>query len=204
MAFNPLVPPQQPEDLLPYLNDEFGRVAKEYNALQNGEWQVESVVPAKYKPGMVKYFDGVNADPLGTGKEGLYRYGKDNAWHYIDGETYTPPPDPTPTAWTAITPTNGWTVNSYFGYRKWSYHVDLIVHLQAGTYADPGPVVIGSLPVGFRPPIDCGFPLVTNTLGSIGALPLLRVRSNGDIDIINVPPGSLGIRTTVSVPIDNL
>jgi len=204
MAFNPLVPPQQPEELLPYLNDEFGRVAAEYNALQNGEWQVRHEIPSKYKPGMLCYFDGVNADPLGTGKEGVYRWGTDNAWHYVEAVEYVPPPDPVPTAWTPITPTNGWTVNSAFHYRKWSYNVTIIIHLTAGTYADPGPVVIGSLPVGFRPSIDCGFPLTTNTLGDIGALPLVRVRTNGDIDILQVPSGSLGIRATITVPIDNL
>lgn len=203
MAYNPQVPPQQPEELLPYLNEEFLRAARSLNPLENGEWGVSKTLPPKIKPGMVKIFDGVTVDPLGTGKAGIYWVNDANQWVYA-GESYVPPPDPVPTAWTTITPTNGWTVNTYFGYRRWSYRVDLIVHLTAGTYADPGPVVIGSLPVGFRPPIDCGFPLTTNTLGSITALPLLRVRANGDIDILNVPPGSNGIRATVQVPIDNL
>lgn len=202
MAYNPLVPPQNPEELLPYLNEEFQRAAQTITPLENGEWKMQHSMPSKVKPGMMKLFDGVDADPLGTGIAGLYWYGEDNAWHFAGGVPYVPPPDPVPTPWTTITPTNGWTVNTYFGYRRWSYRVDLIVHLQAGTYADPGPVVIGSLPVGFRPPIDVGFPLTTNTLGSIGALPLLRVRTNGDIDILNVPPGSLGIRATVQVPVD--
>lgn len=203
MAFNPLVPPQQPEDLLPYLNDEFGRVAAEYNALQNGEWQVRSTIPPKVRPGMLCYFDGVNANPLGTGKEGVYRYGKDNLWHYVEAVEYVPPPDPVPTAWVAITPTNGWTVNTAFHYRRYGYRVDLIIHLNAGTYAMPGPVVVGSLPVNFRPDIDCGFPLTTGALGDITALPLVRVRTNGDIDILNVPTGSNSIRATVSIPVGN-
>lgn len=202
MAYNPQVPPQQPEELLPYLNDEFQRVATSLVPMENGEFKVQHTLPNKIKPGMWKIFDGVDADPLGTGKAGIYWVNEANQWVYA-GESYVPPPDPTPTAWTTITPTNGWTVNTYFGYRRWSYRVDLIVHLTAGTYADPGPVVIGTLPVGFRPPIDCGFPLTTNTLGSISALPLLRVRANGDIDILNVPPGSNGIRATVQVPVDN-
>lgn len=201
--YNPQVPPQNPEELLPYLSDEFQRAGQSIVPLENGEWKIQHAMPNKVKPGMVKIFDGVDADPLGTGIAGIYYYGEDNAWHFAGGVPYVPPPDPVPTAWTPLTPTNGWTVNSYFGYRRWSYRVDLIVHLTAGTYADPGPVVIGSLPVGFRPPIDVGFPLTTNTLGSIGALPLLRVRTNGDIDILNVPPGSLGIRATVQVPVDN-
>lgn len=83
MAYNPQVPPQDSEELLPYLNDEFLRVAQAFNANQNGEWEINYKIPKKYKPGTVKYFDGVNANPLGTGLEGLYRFGLDNAWHYI-------------------------------------------------------------------------------------------------------------------------
>lgn len=82
-TYNPLVPPQDPADLLPYLNDEFGRVAKAVVPLQNGEMEISYAIPPKVRPGMVKYFDGVQADPLGTGLEGLYRYGLDNLWHYI-------------------------------------------------------------------------------------------------------------------------
>lgn len=83
MAFNPLVPPESPDKLLPYLNDEFGRVASEFNAVQNGEMAIRHSIPAKYKPGMLCYFDGTDADPLGTGLEGLYRFGTDNLWHYV-------------------------------------------------------------------------------------------------------------------------
>lgn len=83
MAYNPLVPPQNPEELLTYLNDEFARVAAEYNALQNGEWRIWRTMPTKYRPGMVIYLDGVGANPLGTGLEGIYRFGLDNAWHYV-------------------------------------------------------------------------------------------------------------------------
>lgn len=83
MAYNPQVPPQDSEELLPYLNDEFLRVAQAFNSNQNGEWEINYKIPKKYKHGTVKYFDGVNANPLGTGLEGLYRFGLDNAWHYI-------------------------------------------------------------------------------------------------------------------------
>lgn len=83
MQYSPLVPPQIPEQLLPYLNEEYLRVAKALNPMLNGEWEISYTAPSKFKPGTVKYFDGTNADPLGTGLEGLYRYGLDNAWHYI-------------------------------------------------------------------------------------------------------------------------
>lgn len=200
--YNPQVPPQNSEELLPYLSDEFQRAARSIVPLENGEWKVYHTMPSKVKPGMIKIFDGVDADPLGTGEAGAYWYGEDNLWHFAGGVPYVPPPDPVPTAWVAITPMNGWTVSSAYHYRRYGYRVDLIVHLNAGTYADPGPVVIGSLPVNFRPVLDCGFPLTTGALGSITALPLLRVRTNGDIDILNVPPGSNSIRATVSVPVD--
>lgn len=83
MPYNPQVPPQDPDNLLPYLNDEFLRVSQSLNPSLNGEWEILYVIPSKYKHGTVKYFDGVNADPLATGLEGLYRFGTDNAWHYI-------------------------------------------------------------------------------------------------------------------------
>lgn len=82
-SYNPQVPPQIPDDLLPYLNDEFGRVSQAINPVLNGEWEILHAVPAKYRPGTVKYFDGTDANPLGTGFEGLYRFGTDLAWHYI-------------------------------------------------------------------------------------------------------------------------
>ena len=82
-SYNPQVPPQVPDDLLPYLNDEFFRVSQAVNPSLNGEWEILHVIPTKFKPGTVKYFDGTDADPLGTGLEGLYRYGTDNAWHYL-------------------------------------------------------------------------------------------------------------------------
>lgn len=83
MAYNPLVPPQDSELLLEYLNEEHQRIAFEFNNLKEGLWDIAYVMPGRVLPGLIKYFDGVNADPLGTGLEGLYRYGLDNAWHYI-------------------------------------------------------------------------------------------------------------------------
>lgn len=81
--YNPLVPPQNEQDLLPYLNEEFHRVSQAYNPVSNGEWEIHRVMPTKYRKGTVLYLDGVGADPLGTGQEGLYRFGLDGLWHYI-------------------------------------------------------------------------------------------------------------------------
>ena len=81
--YNPLLPPQQPEQLTSYLNEEHQRIADAFNDIKEGLWEISYSLPVRYKPGLVKYFDGVNADPLGTGQEGLYRYGLDNLWHYV-------------------------------------------------------------------------------------------------------------------------
>lgn len=82
MAYNPLVPPQTNDDLLPYLNEEFVRVAQALNDNLEGLYEIRHQMPVRLKPGLVVYFDGVNANPLGTGAEGLYRYGT-TGWVYI-------------------------------------------------------------------------------------------------------------------------
>lgn len=93
MAYNPSVPPQGAEDLLPFLQDELLRVAQAFNDMQDGVWEIRHSMPVRYKPGTVIYLAGkpknpldpssTGSDPLGTGKEGLYRFGSDNLWHYI-------------------------------------------------------------------------------------------------------------------------
>ena len=83
MQYTPAIPPQREEDLLPYLNEEFVRVAQSFNNLEEGYWTINYNMPIRVRPGLIKYFDGVNADPLGTGVEGLYRYGTDGLWHYV-------------------------------------------------------------------------------------------------------------------------
>lgn len=70
--YNPKIPPANVEDLPPYLDDEFIKVAQDLNRLVVGEWQIHYVRPDKLKPGMVLYADGVKWNP-GSG-EGLYRY----------------------------------------------------------------------------------------------------------------------------------
>lgn len=82
MAYNPLVPPQTNDDLLPYLSEEFVRVAQALNNTLEGQWEIRHQMPVRLKPGLVAYFDGTDADPLGTGVEGLYRYGT-TGWVYI-------------------------------------------------------------------------------------------------------------------------
>ncbi|UMO76446.1 hypothetical protein DNAM_180 [Pseudomonas phage BroderSalsa] len=90
--YNPSVPPQLDEDLLPYLNDEFLRVALAMNNVLAGLWEINHRLPLRLKPGLVVYLAGkpkdpldpndTGSDPLGTGEEGLYRYGT-TGWKYI-------------------------------------------------------------------------------------------------------------------------
>lgn len=82
MAYNPQIPPQTNEDLLPYLSDEFLRVAQALNNSLEGLYEIRGAIPDKRKAGMVCYFDGKGANPTGQG-EGLYRYTTANTWVYI-------------------------------------------------------------------------------------------------------------------------
>ena len=84
MAYNPSIPPDIEEQLLPFLQDEFLRVAQAFNDLQDGLWEVKHKMPPRYKPGTVVYLSGkTGANPLNTGKEGLYRYTTLGTWVYI-------------------------------------------------------------------------------------------------------------------------
>lgn len=88
----PNVPPKVDEDLLPYLSDEFLRVAEALNGALAGQQEIMYNLPVRLKPGWVGYLAGIPAnpldpsstgsDPLGTGQEGLYRYGT-TGWVYI-------------------------------------------------------------------------------------------------------------------------
>lgn len=87
--YNPAVPPQMDDDLLPYLSDEFLRVAQAVNNVLIGQWEVNYTLPQRLKPGWVGYLAGKPAsagnsgsDPLGTGQEGLYRFGT-TGWVYV-------------------------------------------------------------------------------------------------------------------------
>lgn len=90
--YSPSVPPQMDEELLPYLSEEFHRVALAMNNLLAGQWEVGRKLPIRLKPGWVGYLAGVpknpldpndtGSDPLGTAQEGLYRFGT-TGWAYI-------------------------------------------------------------------------------------------------------------------------
>lgn len=188
MSYNPQVPPQEPDKLLTYLQDEFFSVAQSFNPQHEGMWEIKYKLPVRVEPGMLQIFDGTNANPAGVGKEGLYRYGTDNLWHFVEGVPYTPPPDPVPEAWTVIsTLTNGWTVAGDTGYRKFNHTATLVLNIAPGTLPTSAGIVVFNLPVGYRPAFTMTFPLTTNTLGDITGLPYCRVLSNGDVLLHNIP-----------------
>jgi len=83
MSYNPQIPPQKPEDLTQFISEEFLRVAQALNNSLDGLYDVRHQVPVRVKPGLVVYLDGTDANPLGTGLEGLYRYSTAGVWVYI-------------------------------------------------------------------------------------------------------------------------
>lgn len=81
--YTPQLLPSNKEDMDAFLSDEFNRVAASYNDLQDGIMGVSHNLPERIKPGMLKIFDGTDADPLGSGKAGVYYFGEDNQWHFL-------------------------------------------------------------------------------------------------------------------------
>jgi len=80
--YTPSTPPVTPEDLLPYLNEEFFRVGLTFNPTLEGIHEVLYHLPSRLIPGMVLYFAGP-ASPMGSGLEGLYRYQLNKTWAYV-------------------------------------------------------------------------------------------------------------------------
>jgi hypothetical protein len=78
LEYAPRVPPQTPEELLPYLDDEFLRIAQVLNRTLVGEHTILYTPPTRIVPGLVVYADGVSWNP--GGGEGLYRRTLANIW----------------------------------------------------------------------------------------------------------------------------
>jgi len=202
MSYSPQVPPQDPEELLPFLQDEFFKVAQEFNPRLEGEWEVMYKLPKRVKPGMIQYFDGVAADPLGTGKEGLYRYGLDNLWHYIEHVPTVIPPAPTPGPWTPYTINSNWGDGGSNIYRKNLFSVSLAISAVETATSDNGQVLL-TLPVGMRPPGLLYFQATSPSLGNINTLtsmPFLLVRANGTVTIEGFNKTSGGVYGTFEIP----
>jgi len=74
--------PQNQEDLGIYVNNELKRLGDVLFNQATFILERTNTVPARPRAGDIRYFDGTNADPLGTGVEGLYlfRKGDPGAW----------------------------------------------------------------------------------------------------------------------------
>ena len=79
MIYEPQVPPQDPEQLLEFIDEEFQKIQRNFNDVNSGLYQIEQAMPKRVLPGMVKYFA---AGVAGT-FEGLYRYSTGGTWVYI-------------------------------------------------------------------------------------------------------------------------
>lgn len=203
MSYNPQVPPQDPEDLLPFLQDEFFSVAKELSPLVEGQWEIHSELPKRLKPGMVLYLDGAGADPLGTGLEGVYSIKSTGEWDY---HGYIPPPPPpampTPGPWTPYTLNSNWGDGGSNIYRKNLYSVSLSISAVETATSDNGQVLL-TLPVGMRPPALIYFQATSPSLGNINTLtsmPFLLVSSTGTVTLQGFNKTSGGVYGTFEIP----
>ena len=79
--YTPRLPPGNPEDLLPYLDDEHNRIASVLNDSLIGQRDILYKPPIRLRPGLVVYADGTDWNP-GSG-EGLYRYNLAGVWVFI-------------------------------------------------------------------------------------------------------------------------
>lgn len=79
--YTPRIPPAKSEDLLPYLDDEFLKIAAVLNDSLTGLKEIQHKEPSKRKPGLVVYADGVDWNP--SSGEGLYRYNIAGVWVFI-------------------------------------------------------------------------------------------------------------------------
>lgn len=79
VSYVPEIPPDDPKRLQVYLRDEFFKIRTAIEALATGHFDVQTELPAKPRRGNVRYFDGVNAKPNGTGGEGIWYY-NGTAW----------------------------------------------------------------------------------------------------------------------------
>ena len=72
--------PSDPETLGIYTVDELKRLGSILFNQATFRLERTNAVPDKPRPGDIRYFDGTNADPLGTGIEGLYVFKKGSHW----------------------------------------------------------------------------------------------------------------------------
>jgi len=71
--------PSEAEDIPSYLQTELDRISAIISNLADGHFDVSNVAPDKPRTGDIRYADGTNWNPGGTG-EGVYIYLSTGAW----------------------------------------------------------------------------------------------------------------------------
>lgn len=79
VQYAPSDPPDNPAALQGFLRSELLKIGAAIQALAAGHLDVQTSLPVKPRRGNVRYFDGVNAKPNGTGGEGIW-YFNGTAW----------------------------------------------------------------------------------------------------------------------------
>lgn len=204
MSYNPQVPPQDPEELLPFLQDEFFKVAQEMNPRVEGQYEVMYKMPERVKPGTTHYFDGVSADPLGIKKEGWYRYGLDNQWHYMEPVPIDIPEPPKPGPFVPFTPTAPWLNSGSNYYRKNPWSVTLVLTCGLAPQAALDNSLMMTLPAGHRPAVTLTFMPAVESLGSVADLaylPYIQVFPDGRVVARRVNKNMQGLYLTCDIPL---
>ena len=71
--------PSEAEDIPAYLQTELDRISAIISNLADGHFDVSNVAPDRPRTGDIRYADGTNWNPGGTG-EGVYIYLSTGAW----------------------------------------------------------------------------------------------------------------------------
>ena len=79
IRYAPAPVPDKAEDIPTYLRQEFDRMSGIINNIADGHFDVSNVAPSKPRTGDIRYADGSNWNPGGTG-EGVYIYLSTGAW----------------------------------------------------------------------------------------------------------------------------
>ena len=74
VSYAPEDPPKDPEQLQRFLREELLKIQAAIQALAAGHLDKQTALPAKPRDGDVRYFDGVNAKPNGTGGAGIWYF----------------------------------------------------------------------------------------------------------------------------------
>lgn len=80
-SYAPTTVPTNPDELQRYLVTEFAKISAVINLLALGHLEKTTVTPAKPRDGDIRYADGVNWLPNGTGGVGVYYFkGATSTW----------------------------------------------------------------------------------------------------------------------------